>query len=745
MHSLIYELKDILRWLDRFVGHFPIYIYLVDAENTISWFNRYMAEMLPNIYVGQQLRCPNALLPCGEDCDDCKLYSPLDNRKDPRKKQISITGSNGEEIFLEFFNLPVFHKDGSILGALRIGMDVTEYEKLERKLREKEKLFSAIINTSTDAVIFLDNEDRIKSWNKGAEDIFGYREEEIIGEPLQRLVPDDLISLGELNYLRSELASQGLIKKYETQRLHKSGRSIYVDISATRIYDEAGEPIGTSESIKDIDSRKALEFELLRTILELSKLNELNEILHRTRDEREILRIILIAITAGEGLRFNRAFIMMVDEDTRTLKGHLAIGPSDQEEANRIWSELNQDYHYLKDIIQIYQIDLEGADRKVNEIVTQIEVPLDQEDHILIQSLNRKRVFQVKNGQPLGPGEFEFGIRDTDLFELLKNDTFVIAPVYSKTEPLGVIITDNCINKREISTEDIEGLKLFASQASSAIENARLYRHLEHRIQEVQEAYRQLEENQEKLVRAERLAAIGEMSAKVAHEIRNPLVSIGGFARLIERKIAEDSEIKQYAGVISEQVANLENILNNILNVANPPQPERRLVNINQILEQVLAVMEQAVVKRRISLVKSLAAQDIFIVGDKKMLYQALLNLVKNGIEALDSRLDNREMRIITRVEGGQIEIQIADNGPGIETSLLGKIFQTFFTTKSSGTGLGLPIVNQIVEAHDGRIDVKTEANRETVFSLSFPAAPEEMVNQTASDDVKKETHPAHG
>ncbi|MCB0305823.1 MAG: hypothetical protein KDI38_18820, partial [Calditrichaeota bacterium] len=72
-------------------------------------------------------------------------------------------------------------------------------------------------------------------------------------------------------------------------------------------------------------------------------------------------------------------------------------------------------------------------------------------------------------------------------------------------------------------------------------------------------------------------------------------------------------------------------------------------------------------------------------------------------------------------------------------------IFQTFFTTKSSGTGLGLPIVNQIVEAHDGRIDVKTEANRETVFSLSFPAAPEEMVNQTASDDVKKETHPAHG
>ncbi len=722
MHPLIHELKDIMRLLDRFVGHYPIYLYLVDSSNTVAWFNRYMSEMLPEIHVGQKLPCKNALLPCDEDCIECITSREDDWHKHPEKRQIKTSAGSGTgKQHLEFFNLPVYQEDDIVKGALRIGMDVTDNERIQEKLREKEKRFSAIVKTSTDAIIFLDNEERIINWNKGAEEIFGYTEAEIIGQHIKILMPEELLDLGELSHIRNELNDKGALKKFETQRRHKDGRLVYVDISSSLIYDEKGKISGASEIIKDIDARKALEFELLRTILELSKLNELNEILHRTYEEREILRIILIAITAGEGLRFNRAFILMLDKEEQTLKGHLAIGPSDAEEASRIWSELNQDYHYLRDIIQIYKIDLEGADKKVNEIVSQIEIPLSHQDHILTRALNSKRVIYVKDGEIASPATNIADSCDSDLIDLLKNDTFVAAPVYSKTEPLGVIIADNCINRREITPEDIEGLKLFASHASSAIENARLYRKLEDRIQEAQDAYKQLAENQEKLLRAERLATIGEMSAKIAHEIRNPLVSIGGFARLIERKIPENSQVMQYARIISEQVSHLENILGNILNVANPPEPVKQQVNINKVLRQVLEMMAPAIRERQHRLVEILADQPLLVNGDEKMLHQAFLNVIKNGVEALEHRKADGEIRIHARSEDGNVVVEITDNGPGIEKSLLGKIFSAFFTTKSGGTGLGLSIVNQIVESHNGRIDVTTQSRQGSTFHILLP------------------------
>ncbi len=724
--TVIEELQEILRLLDRFVGHYPIYLYLVDSHNTLVWFNQYMSEQLPEFHIGQKLECCTSLWRCEDICPECRS----DDTKLPTQIERHLikrhSSRSGEDVFLEFITLPIYRSENHIEGVLRLGIDVTQNEMLQEQLRKKEKLFSAIINTSTDAVIFLDEQNIIRSWNKGAEDIFGYTAEEIIGKSALQLIPNELIEIGEPVYFRKELTSKGFIKKYETQRLHKDGHPIYVDISSTSIYDEAGNFVGTSEIIKDIDERKELEFELLRTILELSKLNELNDILHSTYDEQEILRIILIAITAGEGLRFNRAFVVLLDKNEEILKGDLAIGPSDQQEANRIWNELNKDYHYLSDIVKIYQIDLEGTDRKVNEIVKKISVPLSEKNHIFVQSLNRKRVFKVKNGVLPDAESLDLKIGDSDLITLLDNDSFVIAPLFTKKESLGLIIADNCINRREITPEDVEGLKLFANQASSAIENSRLYSDLENRLQDLQEAYQQLEENQEKLLRAERLAAIGEMSAKVAHEIRNPLVSIGGFSRLIERKITENSKLKQYAGIISEQVSNLENILNNILATANPPKPQQTLVNLTQLIEQVITILKNAIERRGIKLSVNLPKTELFLKGDQKLLHQAILNLVKNAIEALDEMQGEKEISIRLDQANHHANIQISDNGPGIPENLVNKIFQTFFTTKSSGTGLGLSIVHQIVEAHKGTISVKSTPGEGTIFYLQFP-----LVNNT--------------
>lgn len=734
--AMILEVKEILQVLDRFIGHYPIYFYLVDSRNTIAWFNQYMGQNLPEMRLGQPLECFKGFSPCPEPCAEClpaeKKFTHAKVEKNLLKARVGPTGT---ERYIEFFNLPILQPDGQVEGVLRLGIDVTEDEKLQEALRETEKLFKAIVDTSADAVIFLDNEDRILSWNKGAEEIFGYSAGEIIGKSIQMLVPKEVLDFGELDYLHEVLSAKGMVKKFETRRLHKNGRTVYVDISCSRVYDENGNLIGTSEILKDIEDRKHLEFELLRTIHELSKLNQLNEIIHRVYDEQDILRIILIAITAGEGLRFNRSFIIWVDKKEQMLTGHLAIGPANPEEAKRIWGELHLNRGFLKDIVQAYKIDLEGADRGVNEIVQRIRVPLRRRDHILIHALHQKQAVQVKDRQILGSKfpALTFDIDDTNLFDILASDTMVIAPVYSKKEPLGVIIADNSISRREISIEDVESLKLFANQASSAIENARLYHALEERISDLQNAYRQLAENQEKLVRAEKLAAIGEMSAKIAHEIRNPLVSIGGFARLIEKKIAEPEKTRKYAEIIKDQVDNLENILNNILSAANPPKPQKRAVAINHIIEQVVEMLGTALQQRNIEFSAELQETSLPIFGDERLLHQAFLNVFKNAIEALDGRLEGAMIRVTTRPCPEYVEVQISDNGPGIETGLISKIFQAFFTTKSRGTGLGLAVVQQIVESHSGRIEVKSQPNEGTTFYIRLPFATE-----AAAETVEK-------
>ncbi len=733
---MLNELTHIMRLLDRFVGNYPIFLYLLDDENRVVWTNQFLKDKVPELQRSRRIDPDSPWWPATDHANEESASA-----ENAVEKRLTMCKIDEQERQIEFLSLPLRGRFGQNSGALRLGVDVTENEEARRRLREKEKLFSAIIRSSPDAVIFLDNDERVVSWNRGANDIFGYSREEMVHQSIDRLIPEDLQNLGEKEYMRKELEEKGAIRKYETQRLHKDGHSIYVDISSTQIVDENGEVGGTSQIIKNIDSRKELEFELLRTILELSKLNDLNEILHSTYEEEEILRIILVAITAGEGLRFNRAFLVMIDHETQRLQGTIAVGPSNEDEANRIWSELDQQHRYLKDIVRAYSIDVEGSDRQVNQIVQQINIPLSDEKHVLVEAVRKHQVLQIEKRQLLHSSALHCEMGDGHIFDLFASDKLVIAPMFSRTESLGLIIADNCISRQKVTPEDIEGLKLFATQASLAIENARLYEKLERRVEEVQDAYEQLEENQERLLRAERLATIGEMSAKIAHEIRNPLVSIGGFARLIERKIEEDNQLKQYAGIIRDQVSNLEQILNNILNVANPPKPEKNRVDINQSIEQVVGFLANAFDERGIVSRLELSAEECIVLGDAKLLHQMFLNLLKNAIEALEGQELERRVTVETRINNAMAEIQVTDNGPGIETGVLKKIFQSFFTTKSSGSGLGLSIVKQIVKNHNGKVDVRTRKDEGASFVVQLPLAPQEEAVEETGEDGFSENH----
>jgi signal transduction histidine kinase len=226
---------------------------------------------------------------------------------------------------------------------------------------------------------------------------------------------------------------------------------------------------------------------------------------------------------------------------------------------------------------------------------------------------------------------------------------------------------------------------------------------------------------QEQNKRVERLSAMGEMAVELAHEIRNPLGSVELFASLLEKEGTGD--LKRWAENIRIGTQSLNNIVSNMLHFANPLSPEFTRVNLHEIIGDVIGFTDPIMHQRKVRLDKRLKADHPVISADSELLKQLILNLVMNAMNAMPSE---GSLMIQTGNssqvpgEGEYLELKIRDSGVGIPPENLKRIFDPFFTTNKKGTGLGLSVVHQIVEQHGGNIQVKSEINRGTTFTINF-------------------------
>jgi PAS domain S-box-containing protein len=226
---------------------------------------------------------------------------------------------------------------------------------------------------------------------------------------------------------------------------------------------------------------------------------------------------------------------------------------------------------------------------------------------------------------------------------------------------------------------------------------------------------------QQQLVMAQRMAALGEVAARVAHDIRNPLVSIGGFAKRLEKSL--EGNLKDYAGIIAREVAVLEKILSEILSYIREVGLEKRMVNIDYLVEEVTAVMKSELDEKKITLVKSLNTS-LDVLVDPGSVREALLNILSNAIHAIGN---NGTITVKTSFEKDYAVIEIQDTGCGISEEILPFIFDPFFTTKGSGnTGLGLTITHKMIEKHHGRIEIESKPHKGSTFKVFLPLKSEE-------------------
>jgi two-component system NtrC family sensor kinase len=254
-------------------------------------------------------------------------------------------------------------------------------------------------------------------------------------------------------------------------------------------------------------------------------------------------------------------------------------------------------------------------------------------------------------------------------------------------------------------------------------EIAQLAREFNAMARELAERQRQLEEKQRALLLAERLAAVGRVSAQVAHEVRNPLSSIGLNTELLEdalRKahfpgLQEEKEAKQLLAAIAGEVDRLTEVTDQYLRLARLPPPALAPEDVNQLLTRVLDFSKGELERAQVKVERDFDPAQPRALADEGQLRQVFLNLLRNSREAMPA---GGTLKVGSRAAGEAVEVTIADSGAGIPPDVQGRLFEPFFSTKSGGTGLGLALARQILEAHGGSIACTSTAAQGTTFVL---------------------------
>jgi signal transduction histidine kinase len=234
-----------------------------------------------------------------------------------------------------------------------------------------------------------------------------------------------------------------------------------------------------------------------------------------------------------------------------------------------------------------------------------------------------------------------------------------------------------------------------------------------------------IQERERRLIRSERLATVGRMAAQIAHEVRNPLSSIGLNAELLGDELAPGAdEARRLIASIIGEVDRLAEITETYLRFARLPRPKLESEDLGVIVRSVVDFSRGELAQDGIELSVDIAPDLPELPADEAQLRQALINLVRNAREAMAGSIVKRlEIDVRADAAAGRLTVRVSDSGSGIDSGDLGKIFDPFFSTKERGTGLGLALVQQIVVDHGGQIEVVSAAGRGTTFTLGFPVA----------------------
>jgi signal transduction histidine kinase len=450
--------------------------------------------------------------------------------------------------------------------------------------------------------------------------------------------------------------------------------------------------------------------------LEIRFLHELGFVLQSSVDLEEVLSVALTAITAGKGFGMNRAFLLMKDRDAGLLKGYLAIGPKNLEEASQTWNEISQNDMDLQTLAQSFRQNKLSAERaKFHDILEQLAIPLSSTDHIVVKALDGKRPILIEDA-------FHRPDVDPQFAALLGVDTFLLMPLISRHRRVGIIIADNCITHRHITDEDMHSLETFSFPVAFAIERATLYDRLQVELNRVTESGNKLKEQQELIVRMEKMALVGRITSSIAHSIRNPLMIIGGFARSMLKSSPASDPKRDFIESIVSETGQLEGVLDEILNYSDSLYPTRDFWDVNQMVETAVRDVQEMLLQMECEcrFEPNNTLPHAYI--DIKQVSYCLRTLIINDIEGRSGEI----ITVFASSNEEYIEISVVDKGRKVSQVELDALLTPFSITHDMGTGLGLALCRTMLDKQGIPLIIVAPPDGGITYTIKLPTRKEE-------------------
>lgn len=232
-----------------------------------------------------------------------------------------------------------------------------------------------------------------------------------------------------------------------------------------------------------------------------------------------------------------------------------------------------------------------------------------------------------------------------------------------------------------------------------------------------EELVKRMERLEQETRQTEKLKAVATLAAGMAHEIKNPLASLKTFAEYLPQKYDDPTFREKFSRIVSQEVERINALVKNLLEFAKPSRPASKPTRLSPVIDETLALLQGALAQKRIEVVRRYAARDDVVV-DPAQMKQVFLNVILNSIEAMDPQ---GILAISTAARNGHLDVLVSDTGPGITDKELPHVFDPFYTTKTSGTGLGLSVVHSIIKEHGGRVTIESDIGRGTTVKIQLP------------------------
>lgn len=421
-----------------------------------------------------------------------------------------------------------------------------------------------------------------------------------------------------------------------------------------------------------------LNLELNYKIKQLTAIHETGKAILSVLDLNQLLTIIMNILS--NVCQINRAVIMLVNENEQHLEYIHGRGFKGQRP---------------------------GA-------IKNYKVPLDRLSNILVRVANTGRPEYV-------PEVKSSSLRKKNVVLTCgKPSSVFVVPLVTRSKVIGVIATDGADDKG-IPKETRETLEVFSPQIAIAIENARLYSRLEQQMQELKESHSLLS-------RSQKFSFLGNLAARLAHEIKNPMTAIGTFIQMIPQKYHDAEFREKFHTIALEETGRVNNLITELLDLVKKKESNFELNNLHELIDKMILLVSPQSHAKRIEILRRFdpGIRQIRMDGDK--MKEVILNLLSNAVEFTP---EGGKIEVFTKNSSEKekpaaIHIEIKDNGPGIPESMIGNVFDPYFTTKHKssmhkGTGLGLFIAYQNMQDHHGSIEVRSKVNEGSVFTVILP------------------------